>query len=115
MLLEVTLLIVRLLLAAVFATAGVAKVVDRSGSRQAIIDFGLPAALANPLAILLPLAELAIAGALVFPASAWWGALGALMLLLVFVAGISFNLARGRKPDCHCLGQLHSTPAGAKT
>src|SRR5215207_4810282 len=112
--LEVALLLVRLLLAAVFATAGVAKVVDRSGSRQAIIDFGLPAALVNPLAILLPLAELAIAGALLFPASAWWGALGALTLLLVFIAGISFNLARGRKPECRCFGQLHSAPAGPK-
>jgi hypothetical protein len=33
----------------------------------------------------------------------------------VFVAGISFNLARGRKPDCHCFGQLHSAPVGWTT
>jgi len=33
----------------------------------------------------------------------------------VFVAGIGINLARGRKPDCHCFGQLHSAPAGWKT
>jgi peroxiredoxin len=36
-------------------------------------------------------------------------------LLLLFVAGIGANLARGRKPDCHCFGQLHSAPAGWKT
>jgi peroxiredoxin len=30
----------------------------------------------------------------------------------VFVVGISYNLARGRTPDCHCFGQLHSAPAG---
>lgn len=37
------------------------------------------------------------------------------MLLLFFVAGISYNLARGRTPDCHCFGQLHSAPAGWPT
>jgi hypothetical protein len=36
-------------------------------------------------------------------------------LLLVFVAGIGINLARGRKPDCRCFGQLHSAPAGWST
>ena len=33
----------------------------------------------------------------------------------MFVVGISINLARGRTPDCHCFGQLHSAPAGWKT
>jgi peroxiredoxin/uncharacterized membrane protein YphA (DoxX/SURF4 family) len=115
MLLEAALLVMRLLLALVFSVAGVAKLVDRSGSRQAIIDFGLPAPLANPLAILLPVAEFVIAGALASAAAAWWGALGALALLSVFIVGISINLARGRKPECHCFGQLHSAPAGWKT
>ena len=99
----------------VFAVAGVAKLTDRAGSRQAIVDFGLPSSLATPLGILLPLTELAVAAALIPPATAPWGALGALALLLLFVAGISFNLARGHKPDCHCFGQLHSAPAGWKT
>jgi peroxiredoxin len=50
------------------------------------------------------------------PAStAWWGALGALVLLSLFVVGISVNLARGRKPECHCFGQLHSAPVGWRT
>jgi methylamine dehydrogenase accessory protein MauD len=63
----------------------------------------------------LPLAELAVAGALIPAALAWWGAIGALSLLLLFVMGITINLARGRKPDCHCFGQLYSSPAGWKT
>jgi peroxiredoxin len=46
---------------------------------------------------------------------AWWGALGGLVLLLLFVVGIGFNLARGRTPDCHCFGQLHSEPVGWST
>jgi len=80
-----------------------------------MIDFGVPAALASPLGLLLPLSELAVAAALVPAAMAWWGALGALALLLLFVVGISINLARGKKPECHCFGQLHSAPAGWRT
>ncbi len=81
-------LLARLLLASVFAVAGVAKLGDRVGSRRVAADFGLPAALSTPLGILLPLAELAVAVALIPTASALWGALGALALLLLFVAGI---------------------------
>jgi peroxiredoxin len=112
---DAALFIARLGLAALFSLAGVAKLSDLKGSRKAIIDFGLPALLARPLALLLPLAELGVAAALIPASSAWWGALGALGLLLLFVVGISINLARGRKPDCHCFGQLHSAPAGWNT
>ena len=105
------LLIARLLLALVFILAGVAKLADRKGSKQAVIDFGVPTALAAPLGVLLPLAELAVATSLLGPTStAWWGALGALALLSLFTVGISINLAHGRKPECHCFGQLHSAP-----
>src|SRR5215217_7533153 len=112
---DAALLIARLVLAAVFIVAGLAKLSDLKGSRKAIADFGLPEVLASPLAVLLPLAELGVGAALIPASSAWWGALGALGLLLVFVVGISINLARGRKPECHCFGQLHSAPAGWKT
>ena len=112
---DVTLLIARLLLALVFVTAGVAKLSDRKGSRQAIIDFGLPAALATPLGILLPLAELAVGAVLIPTASAWWGALGALALLLLFIGGSGINLVRGRKPERHCFGQLRSVPVAWST
>jgi methylamine dehydrogenase accessory protein MauD len=105
----------RLILALVFAVAGIAKLIDLAGSRRAIVEFGVPAALAGPLGILLPLAELAVAAALLPTTTAWWGAVGALVLLLLFAAAIGTNLARGRKPDCHCFGQLHSAPAGWST
>src|SRR5205807_6073500 len=99
---SLVLLLARLLLAAVFLVSGQAKLADLAGSRQALRDFGVPAALADPFGLLLPLAELAVAVALLLPAMAWWGALGALALLLLFVVGIGSNLARGRHPDCHC-------------
>jgi thiol-disulfide isomerase/thioredoxin len=37
------------------------------------------------------------------------------VLLLAFAAGIANAMARGRTPDCHCFGNLHSAPAGGST
>jgi thiol-disulfide isomerase/thioredoxin/uncharacterized membrane protein YphA (DoxX/SURF4 family) len=112
---DVALLVARLILALVFLVAGFAKLADRSGSRQAIIDFGLPVSLASLLGLLLPLAELVVAALLLVTRSAWLGAIGAGALLLAFIAGISINLAQGRRPDCHCFGQLESEPVGGRT
>jgi peroxiredoxin len=109
------LLMARLLLAAVFSVAGVAKLVDFKGSRKSLADFGVPGFLAPPLAVLLPLAELACAVALIPDASVWWGARGVVVLLALFIAGIGINLARGRRPNCHCFGQLSSSPVSGKT
>jgi thiol-disulfide isomerase/thioredoxin/uncharacterized membrane protein YphA (DoxX/SURF4 family) len=109
------LLIARLLLSLVFGVAGVAKLIDSTGSRASMGDFGVPAFLARPLAWLLPLLELACAAALMSVSGAWWGASGALAMLLVFMAAIAVNLMRGRRPDCRCFGQLHSSPIGWTT
>nr|HET6905096.1 MauE/DoxX family redox-associated membrane protein [Ktedonobacteraceae bacterium] len=113
--LALILLIARLVLAVVFVVAGLAKLADLKGSQQAMRDFGVPGVLAAPFGVLLPLAEVATAVALMVPAIAWWGAVAVLVLLLLFVAGIGYNLAQGRTPDCHCFGQLHSAPAGWPT
>lgn len=99
-------------LAAVFGIAGLAKLVDRTGSQQAIIDFGLPSIIAQPLAVMLPFAELMVAIALLSPLSTRLAAVGALVLLFVFITGIGYNLVHGRQPSCHCFGQLHKAPAG---
>jgi peroxiredoxin len=112
---DVVLLIVRVGLAAVFLVAGLGKLADTAGSRRAVADFGVPPWLAAPVGTLLPLMELAVAVALLPVDSAWWGALGGLVLLGAFITGISVNLARGKTPDCHCFGQIHSAPAGRST
>jgi thiol-disulfide isomerase/thioredoxin len=36
-------------------------------------------------------------------------------LLLVFIAGMIYQLASGKAADCHCFGQLHSEPVGKKS
>ncbi len=112
---DIILLLIRLLLAMVFTVSGLAKLVDRPGSRQAMLDFGVPAKLATPSAILLPLVELVVAGALIPTISAWWGALGALALLLLFTAAVAYHLTRGHTPKCHCFGQVSSEPIGWPT
>ena len=105
----------RIILAAVFLVSGAAKLADLTGSRRAVADFGVPERLARLGGLMLPVIELAVSLLLVVPATAFVGAIGALGLLVLFVAGISYNLARGRHPDCHCFGQVHSAPVGWTT
>ncbi len=112
---EVALFVARLSLALVFAIAGIAKAADLSGSRRAFIESGLPDKLASAFGYSLPFIEILVAGALIPVGAAWWGAVGALALLLVFIAGIGVNLARGNRAECHCFGQLHSAPVSWKT
>jgi hypothetical protein len=109
------LLISRLALACVFLLAGVAKLADLAGSRQAALEFGVPERLAGVAGWLLPVCEVAVAVALVPTGSARFGAVGAAALLLGFLAAIGNALARGRSPDCHCFGQVHSAPASWRT
>jgi uncharacterized membrane protein YphA (DoxX/SURF4 family) len=110
-----SLLAARIALAAVFVAAGMAKLADRAGSRQAMLDFGAPAWLATPSGTLLPAAELLIAAALLPVATARWAALAALGLLAVFTAAIAMALARGNAPSCRCFGQLAAAPVGPHT
>ena len=108
-------LVCRLALAGVLTLSGITKLADRSGTRTALGAFGAPAKLAGPLAVVLPLVELTVAGLLVISATAIAGAVAAMILLAIFTAAIARTLARGETPDCHCFGQLHSKPAGRGT
>jgi thiol-disulfide isomerase/thioredoxin len=103
------------LLAVVFSAAALGKLTDLAGTRDGLAGFGLPGALVAPVALILPAAELAVAVLLLFGATRVAGAAGALGLLAVFSVAIIANLARGRTPDCHCFGRLHSAPAGWST
>jgi peroxiredoxin/uncharacterized membrane protein YphA (DoxX/SURF4 family) len=112
---QVALLMARLSLALIFGVAGIAKAADAAGSRRAIIGFGVPERLAPLLAPCLPFAEILVALALIPSSTAWWGAIGALALLLTFAVVIGVNLARGQSPDCRCFGQIHSRPVSWRT
>jgi uncharacterized membrane protein YphA (DoxX/SURF4 family) len=103
-------LIARIALAAVFAAAAAGKLADRAGSRAAVTGLGVPRRLAPTVALGVPVGELVVAVSLIVGPWASWGALGALGLLAAFSAAIAANLGRPVRPDCHCFGQLHSSP-----
>jgi thiol-disulfide isomerase/thioredoxin len=98
----------RVVLAVVFLAAGVAKLADRSGTRRSLLDFGCPFWLAAPLSIGVPIAELMVAATLPPVASARAGAAAAFLLLVAFSITIGTAIARGRRVECRCFGQLTS-------
>lgn len=112
---DIVLLAIRLALFGIFVLAGIGKLLDLEGSKKAVMDFGTPELLARPMSILLPLAELAVAGALLFNSTSWFGAIGGLLLLGIFIIGMAYQMAKGNAPDCHCFGQIHSEPVSAKS
>jgi thiol-disulfide isomerase/thioredoxin len=107
--------LLRLGLSAVFGVAAITKLIDQRGTHEAVKNFGSPASIAPAVSLLLPIAELAIACGLLFAATTSVSALGALLVLALFVVAISVNLARGRVHECHCFGQLYSRPLGWPT
>ncbi|MFN8162319.1 MAG: MauE/DoxX family redox-associated membrane protein [Solirubrobacterales bacterium] len=109
------LLLLRVILGAVFAIAGVAKLRDGAGTRRTVQEFGVPEKLAPMVGFCLPLAELAAATTLVFNPTAGVGAIASFCLLALFAAVIAASISRGQRPDCNCFGQLHSAPVGWRT
>jgi peroxiredoxin len=112
---DIALLFARVALALVLAAASLGKLRDRAGARDAIVGFGVAPALAPALAIVVPVAELAIAVLLIPVATAAWAAAAALFLLAVFTGAILVNLFRGRTPACNCFGVASRQPIGART
>lgn len=108
-------LALRLGLAATFAVAGTAKLLDRRGAIDAARSLGVPQQAARSVAIGLPLAELVVAGLLLVPATAAAGAAIAGAMLVAFSVAIVRVLRRGERPPCHCLGQLSAGPIGPGT
>ena len=63
---EADFLAAKIVLAAIFATAGTAKILDRAGSAKTLLEFGLPRALTTPFGILVSILEI------VLPPSFFW-------------------------------------------
>jgi uncharacterized membrane protein len=93
-----------LVLAAIFAATGIAKLWAIEAFAAVIENYRiLPGALVPAVARILPLVELAGAIGLVLPTTRTLGAAVAAVLLVVFAAAIALNLHRGRRDiDCGC-------------
>lgn len=115
MMVFVAALVFRLVLAVVFVMAGLTKLADTDRTREMLAGFGFRRGLLGVMALALPLAELAVAAALVVPSAAFVGAMAATALLTLFTGTIAISLAQGRHPDCNCFGQIGSAPIGSAT
>jgi hypothetical protein len=103
---SVAVLVARLILAAVFAVAGVGKLLRREETAATLGSFGVGGRWRGPVAIGLPLAELAVAFGLLPAVSAAWAGAAAFLLLAAFTAGVVRVLRSGEEVDCNCFGQI---------
>jgi uncharacterized membrane protein YphA (DoxX/SURF4 family) len=96
-------LAIRLLLALVFLTAALGKIRHRLAFQGVVANYRLLPEIAVPaFALLLPLVEAAVAGALLFAPPPWPEASAAILLML-FAAAMAINIWRGRRHiDCGC-------------
>jgi uncharacterized membrane protein YphA (DoxX/SURF4 family) len=98
-------LVARLVLGGAFVFAAGAKILDPPAFAHEIFNFRLmPVSLVNAAALWLPWVEMLSGLALILGI---WRKLSAVFLgalLVVFVAALSINLARGRAVDCGCFG-----------
>lgn len=109
---ELVLLLIRLGLYFIFSIAAIGKLLDREGSAEAARGFGVPEPLVPAAVVLLPVIEIATAFGLIYAASAWYAALLAAAMLIVFIIGMIMQMMSGRAASCHCFGQLHSGVVG---
>jgi peroxiredoxin len=112
---DTALLAARLLLAAVFASAAVSKLVDPRATATALAEFRVPRPLVRVGTRALPLVELAIAIALIPMATATWAAVVAAVLLAAFSSGVAGVLTRGERVDCNCFGAIGLGPVSRWT
>jgi putative oxidoreductase len=90
-------------LGAIFAVAALPKIADPPSFAHMIYNYRLvPGPLVNALALVMPWAELLAGLALILGVWRREAAVLVGLLLLVFIAAIAFNLARGHAVDCGC-------------
>lgn len=101
-----------LAIAVLLASAATHKLRAPGRFARQLADYELlPEALVRPGARVIPVLELAIAFALLVPASRTWAALAAAGLMALYASAIGINLWRGRRDiDCGCAGPDQAQP-----
>lgn len=105
----------RVTIASVFATAASAKLRDRQSSREGATELGVPRSLVLPIALLLPIVEMAVAVSVLLQPSRRLGAGIGAILLLMFSLAIVRVLRTGHSPRCFCFGSRRESLAGRST
>lgn len=98
-----------MILILVWSYTGMEKIIRFESSRKAFHNQTFPAELAEVLSYAVPAAELLLVFLLLFNLSRWWGLLGSLLLLTVFLSyvGLIWVGAFPRVP-CNCAGIIES-------
>ena len=108
-----TQLLLRLIVGGLLLFAGVTKLVDRDGFREAVAEYKiLPGALERPFALTMPILETVVGVLLLLGLGTAFAAALATPLFLSFALAIGVNLLRGRNFDCHCFGSVQSEQIG---
>lgn len=95
----------RLVLAGILGFAGLTKVFEPNGARDAILAYRIfPVAWADWLGWALPAAEILLALLLLVGLFTRWAAAATTLLMVGFVAGIASVWIRGYAIDCGCFG-----------
>ena len=100
-------LIFRLTLVAVWGFAGVSKLIEPGGARDAIIAYRIPGMtndIANVLGYVLPAIEIFLAVLLLVGLFTRLAAIATAVLMAGFIIGIASVWARGYSIDCGCFG-----------
>jgi len=106
-------LTLRIIVAAVLATAAATKLRDPRGLLVAVGEHGVPRVLRRPAAALLVAVELGLAALLLVPATARAAGVGTALLGAVFAASLAAMRARGRRrAPCRCFGGSRERPLG---
>lgn len=107
----------RWIIAAIFLTSSLPKLRHPRSFTSAIAAYHLlPQRWVDPFATTLPWLELALGLMLLLGWGTRIAAVVSAALLIVFLAAMGINLARGRKDlDCGCSGKHHSQKIGWKT
>jgi uncharacterized membrane protein YphA (DoxX/SURF4 family) len=97
--------LVRVGLAAVWLVSGSIKAADPDQTYIAVRAYDvLPYPAVGPVAAALPWVELALGVVLLLGWRTRWAAVGAVVLLALFMAGVTQAWARGLRIDCGCFG-----------
>ncbi len=107
-------LAVRIFLGGVFVYASIDKILHPADFAEAVFNYQiLPDILINPAALILPWTELAIGISLIFGVWIHGAIFLANLLLSVFLAALTFNLARGLNVHCGCFSAKGEITEGA--
>lgn len=103
-------MLARVALGGVFLVSGALKSSDRDRWRRQARDLVVP----DPVASMLPWAEVALGAVLVAGVAAPWPAIVAAVVLLAFSIFIARRLRDGARPACACFGAHSDRPLGVR-